>query len=58
MPTGKLGLEYGRRFWEEDDGIFGGITATNLDIANIWYPASGDMGNAFDSQALTNGGAA
>ena len=37
--TGKLGLEYGRRWWEQDDGIYGGITNTNLDLSTIWYPS-------------------
>jgi monoamine oxidase len=41
VPTGKLGLEYRRRFWEEDEGIFGGITSTNMDIGGIWYPSYG-----------------
>ena len=42
--TGKIGLQYGRRWWEEDDKIFGGITATNMDISGIWYPSSGFLG--------------
>lgn len=41
FPTGKIGLQYGRRFWEEDEHILGGITNTNLDINTIWYPGSG-----------------
>lgn len=41
IPTAKMGLEFRRRFWEEDDQIFGGITNTNLDIGTIWYPSSG-----------------
>ncbi len=41
MHTGKLGLEFRRRFWEEDEGIFGGITDTNTEIGTIWYPSSG-----------------
>ncbi|HEY7043810.1 MAG TPA: flavin monoamine oxidase family protein, partial [Nocardioidaceae bacterium] len=41
LPVGKLGLEYGRRFWEDDDRILGGITDTNLDISTIWYPSYG-----------------
>lgn len=41
MPTGKIGLQFSRRFWEEDDRIFGGISRTNLDITQIWYPSSG-----------------
>ena len=41
MHTGKLGLQFGRRFWEEDEAIFGGITDTNTEIGTIWYPSSG-----------------
>lgn len=41
VPAGKLGLQFGRRFWEEDDQIFGGITWTNTDITQIWYPSYG-----------------
>jgi monoamine oxidase len=44
IPTAKMGLEFRRRFWEEDDRIFGGITNTNLDIGTIWYPSSGFLG--------------
>ncbi len=41
VPTGKIGLQYRRRFWETDERIFGGITVTDLDIGTIWYPSSG-----------------
>jgi len=41
MHTGKLGLQFRRRFWEEDEQIFGGITDTNTEIGTIWYPSSG-----------------
>jgi monoamine oxidase len=40
-PTGKIGLQFSRRFWEEDDRIFGGISRTNTPIAQIWYPSTG-----------------
>lgn len=40
-PTVKVGLQFGRRFWEEDDRIFGGISRTNSCITQIWYPSSG-----------------
>ncbi len=30
-----------RRFWEEDDGIYGGISWTDREITQIWYPSSG-----------------
>ncbi|WP_240760287.1 flavin monoamine oxidase family protein, partial [Phytoactinopolyspora endophytica] len=44
VNTGKIGLQYKRRFWEEDLNIFGGITQTNLDVSNIWYPSYGYLG--------------
>jgi monoamine oxidase len=37
----KVGLQFKRRFWEEDERIFGGITYTDLPITNIGYPNSG-----------------
>ncbi len=37
----KFGLEFNRRFWEEDERIYGGISYTDLPIALISYP-SGD----------------
>lgn len=40
-PVGKLGLEYGRRWWEEDLRIYGGISRTDLDLYQIWFPSSG-----------------
>ena len=36
----KIGLEFKRRFWEEDDGIYGGITYTNQPITLISYPST------------------
>ncbi|NHC14880.1 flavin monoamine oxidase family protein [Motilibacter deserti] len=42
--SGKLGIEYNRRWWEEDERIYGGITNTNMDISNMWYPSSGFHG--------------
>jgi monoamine oxidase len=39
--AGKIGLQFGRRFWEEDEGIFGGISRTSLDITQILYPSTG-----------------
>ena len=41
----KVGLQFKRRFWEEDEHIYGGITYTDLPIANIGYPSSGFFGN-------------
>lgn len=37
----KVGLQFKRRFWEEDEHIYGGITYTDLPIATIGYPSSG-----------------
>src|SRR6204780_5003791 len=37
----KVGLQFKRRFWEEDEHIFGGITYTDLPIMNIGYPNTG-----------------
>jgi monoamine oxidase len=37
----KAGLQFKRRFWEEDEQIFGGITYTDLPITNIGYPNTG-----------------
>jgi monoamine oxidase len=37
----KIGLQFKRRFWEEDEQIYGGITYTNLPITNIGYPNTG-----------------
>ncbi|MBF8187216.1 FAD-dependent oxidoreductase [Nonomuraea sp. K274] len=39
--SGKIGLEYRRRWWEIDEDIYGGITSTDLDLATIWYPSHG-----------------
>ncbi len=44
VSVGKIGLEYRRRFWEEDEDILGGITNTNLDLSTIWYPSYGYLG--------------
>ncbi len=34
----KVGLQFRRRFWEEDEQICGGITYTSLPISTISYP--------------------
>lgn len=39
--AGKMGLQFKRRFWEEDDQIFGGSSKTDMDITQIVYPSSG-----------------
>lgn len=42
---GKTGLQFNRRFWEEDENIFSGITYTNQTINQIWYPSYGYQSN-------------
>jgi monoamine oxidase len=37
----KVGLQFKRRFWEEDEGIYGGISYTDQPITNISYPSTG-----------------
>lgn len=37
----KVGLQFKRRFWEEDEGIYGGISYTNLPNAVVAYPSNG-----------------
>lgn len=40
--TGKIGLQFSRRFWETDDRIYGGTTRTNVGtIGDIAYPSYG-----------------
>ena len=34
----KIGLQFKRRFWEEDEAIYGGISYTDLPIQLIGYP--------------------
>jgi len=36
----KVGLQFKRRFWEEDEHIFGGISYTDLPIRQISYPST------------------
>ncbi|CCE08774.1 Amine oxidase precursor [Bradyrhizobium sp. STM 3843] len=35
----KIGLQFKRRFWEEDEAIYGGISYTDLPIGQIGYPS-------------------
>lgn len=37
----KIGLEMKRRFWEEDEAIYGGISFTDQEISMISYPSGG-----------------
>lgn len=41
LPGMKVGIEFKRRFWEQDEKIFGGITSTDLPIGSISYPSYG-----------------
>src|SRR5262249_58428940 len=41
----KIGLQFKRRFWEEDDAIYGGISYTDLPIRQIAYPNTGFTGS-------------
>ena len=38
IATGKIGLQFKRRFWEEDEQVYGGITHTNNELTQIFYP--------------------
>jgi len=40
----KVGLQFKRRFWEEDEQIYGGISYTDLPINMISYPSTGYHG--------------
>jgi monoamine oxidase len=42
-PSVKIGLQFKRRFWEDDDAIYGGISYTDLPITQISYPSGGMM---------------
>jgi monoamine oxidase len=42
--TGKIGLQFKRRFWEEDEAIYGGITHTNNELTQIFYPSNDYQG--------------
>jgi monoamine oxidase len=39
--TCKVGWQAERRFWEEDDQVYGGISYTSHPITQMWYPSSG-----------------
>jgi monoamine oxidase len=40
-PSGKVGWQAEDRFWEKNYNIYGGISWTNDDIDQIWYPSDG-----------------
>jgi len=39
----KVALEFRRRFWEEDDAIYGGMSYTDQEIELLSYPSQGFM---------------
>jgi monoamine oxidase len=39
--SAKIGLQTRRRFWEEDDGIYGGPTYSNLPVGQFAFPSNG-----------------
>ena len=39
-PAIKVGLQFKRRFWEDDEAIYGGISFTDLPIGQISYPST------------------
>ncbi len=41
----KIGLQFKRRFWEQDDRIYGGISYTDQTIGLIGYPCTGYFGS-------------
>jgi monoamine oxidase len=41
VASTKVGLQFKRRFWEEDERIYGGVTYTDLPITMISYPMQG-----------------
>jgi monoamine oxidase len=43
VPVVRVGFHTKSRFWERQ-GIYGGISWTSQDIAQIWYPSSGLLG--------------
>ena len=39
-PSFKAGVQYKRRFWEQDEAIYGGVTYTDQTMALMSYPAN------------------
>ena len=42
--AGKIGLQFKRRFWEQDDDIYGGRSWTDQEVGQIIYPSHGFQG--------------
>jgi monoamine oxidase len=43
-PAVKVAFESPRRWWETDQQLYGGISWTDRDITQIWYPSHGFQG--------------
>jgi monoamine oxidase len=43
--AGRIGLQFKRRFWEQDDEIYGGKSWTDQEIGQVLYPSHGFGGN-------------
>ncbi len=43
--AGKIGLQFKRRFWEQDDEIYGGRSWTDQDVGQLIYPSHGFGGS-------------
>jgi monoamine oxidase len=43
--AGRIGLQFKRRFWEEDDEIYGGKSWTDQEVGQLLYPSHGFGGN-------------
>jgi monoamine oxidase len=48
----KIGLQFKRRFWEQDEAIYGGISYTDLPIGEISYPST-NYGSRIRSETAT-----
>jgi monoamine oxidase len=44
IAAGKMGMQFKRRFWEEDEMIYGGITHTNNELYQLFYPSNDYLG--------------
>ncbi|WP_433214295.1 HU family DNA-binding protein [Microtetraspora malaysiensis] len=44
LPAVKTAFQAQRRWWEQDHGIYGGISWTTRDITQMWYPSAGVHG--------------
>ena len=45
VPAVKIAFQTRRRFWEDDHAIYGGMSWTDQDITQIWYPPYGYHSN-------------